>query len=76
MNLPIYERGEDGKLSRVPSWNNFIKHAKDQSIGSKAHDILKEEYNSILVIAESGPSKDFLRFETEQDMMLFLLKWS
>ncbi len=71
MILNIFERKEDG-LHRHPAWTNFVKNL---SIMDHRNDILRTEYHARRILADSVED-DFLIFDTEQDMMLFLLRWS
>ncbi len=73
MILNIFERNETGELNRTPIWNNFI--AACPMTGPEYDALLAEEYNAKRILA-NDVAKDFLLFETEQDMIMFMLKWS
>ncbi len=70
VKLLIHERDKDGILRRLPIWKNFIK----QVTHSLAEIVLKEEFNATIVITNTV-DQDYVKFETEQDMIMFMLKW-
>lgn len=74
MILPLYELKEEG-LHRHPAWSNFITNILPRNDSRSQGDILRTEYNARRILANSVKD-DYLIFDTEQDMMLFLLKWS
>ncbi len=71
MKIMIHERDENGILHRLPNWVNFLKSVSIL----EAAEILKERYNAKLIIT-SMAEDDYVEFETEQDMLMFMLKWS
>lgn len=70
--LPILEDEKIGGLERYTEmWINFVKAGPDESVLVKyreARDRIKE-YNGRVI-------NDVVVFDTEQDKMWFILKWS
>lgn len=54
-------------------WYNFLS-----SLGSNGtHDLGKEfaKYNAKIVLSDSTPFNDTIEFDSEEDLIWFLLKW-
>ena len=70
--LPIFEDERVGGLERYTEmWLNFVKAGPDERVLVKhreARDRIKE-YNGTII-------NDVVVFDTEQDKMWFILKWS
>ncbi len=65
------EVNQQGRVDRVSAWKNFIL-----SVGEWGDRVSAlKEYNARFVLGYSM-NEDHLLFDTEQDMMLFLLRWS
>lgn len=70
--LPIYQDDKlPGSIRYNKIWTNFYHDTARQSSGSLEERMEKRirEYNGILV-------KDVVVFDTEQDKMWFILRWS
>jgi hypothetical protein len=70
--LPIFEDDKIGGLERYTEmWINFVKAGPDESVLFKhreARDRIKEYKGRVI--------NDVVVFDTEQDKMWFILKWS
>jgi len=75
MRLLIHERDENGILHRLLIWVNFLKSVPVQGRRARAAAELKERYDAKVIIT-SMAEDDYVEFETEQDMLMFMLKWS
>lgn len=65
--LPIYRDDKlPGSIRFTEIWTNFVRHNANDIV--PIWDIIKE-YNGTLL-------KDVVIFDTEQDKMWFILKWS
>ena len=58
----------------VPCWHNFIKHVHEES--QLQDDMFDAVYYRELSSFNARDEPNYIVFETQEDMMAFLIRWS
>lgn len=63
-----------------PCWENFIWHCQQLKPDARQWSLSDEEFEQVLAPyrarAHFGHDDNYIEFDTEQDMLLFVLRWA
>jgi hypothetical protein len=57
-------------------WQNFVHMMDKGELWDHANKILENEYHGKMIMGIEDPTFDYLEFDTEEDFIVFRLKWS